>query len=69
MLTMIRKVNSIYIPPLVSIWAMLCIVGILLMIANFNDWIYLGGLILFVLSKISLLIQVLTWVKEDENYE
>ena len=55
------RLNDIYIPPLVSIWFMLCAVGWILLATP----VPILGIIMIALSKLSLIGQLLLWMKED----
>ena len=64
-MTLIRKINNVYVPPLLSIWIILCLFGFILLFIHTNEWMRLGGILAMILGKLSLLTQVFLWAKEE----
>jgi hypothetical protein len=62
--TIMKKVN-IYIQPLISIWFVTLLTGIICIKVQRPDWAVAAGIIMLVISKLSLLIQIYFWVRED----
>jgi hypothetical protein len=62
--TIMKKVN-IYIQPLISICFVTLLTGIICIKVQRPDWAVVPGIIMLVISKLSLLIQIYFWVRED----